>query len=363
MQPLTAAAPDRPQAARGRWIWRLSGAATVAVLAVAGTAALVNAGNAGGGPMVQVLSATKTVTVPGTVTSLTVGSYGGSVRVVRGPVSQVTVVEAMAFVDQSGAPAVTTKVSHGELTLAAPSCASGGCTVGFTVTVPTAVTVSAASEGGDISVAGAAGAELDSGGGTVSASDIRGALIATSDGGNITASDTGSANLDSGGGTITGRGIRGSFTATSDDGDITVIGAAGATLDSGGGFVTARQIGGPLTATTDDGALALTGLSGSLTADTAGGPLTATGVAAPTSRVTSTSGSVSIRFTSAPQAVQVSTGGGSADLELPGGPYAVSAQLFGAPEEVSVPTSPAAARTISADTDGGALRITRAAGG
>jgi hypothetical protein len=395
MQPLTA--PDRPRAARGRWIWRLSGIVTVAVLALFAAVGIIRAGTPPGGQRFSpVPTRTVAVTVPGTVTGLSVSSYGAPIQVSRGPVSQVKVVEAITA-SQSGMPSVTAKVSRGELTLAAPSCVTRGCEVGFTVTVPASLPVSAFSEGGNISVSEAAGADLDSGGGTVTATGISGSLTVTSDYGNITARDTGSADLDSGGGTVSASGINGSLTVTSDDGNITAdatgtatldsgggtvsasgingsltvvsddgnitaAGAAGANLTSGGGAVDVRAIDGPLNVTTDDGSLQVSGLSGALTADTGGGPVNASGVAAPTTRITSDYGSVSIGFTSAPQTVVVSTGGGSAVLAVPGGPYAVTDDAAGAPAAVSVPTSLTASRAISVSTDGGPLRITSAAG-
>jgi hypothetical protein len=395
MQPITA--PGRPRAARGRWIWRLSGVVTVIVLALFAVAAAIGAGTPQGGQQFgAVPTRTVAVTVPGTVTGLNVSSYGAPIQVSRGPVSQVKVVEAITA-NQSGMPSVTAKVSRGELTLAAPSCETGGCEVGFTVTVPASLPVTAFSGGGTISVSAAAGADLDSGGGTVTASGISGLLTVTSDSGDITADGTGTATLDSGGGSVsasavhgpltvtsddgnisadgtgtatlysgggsvTADAVNGSLTVVSDDGNITAAGAAGANLTSGGGAVDVRAIDGPLNATTDDGSLQVSGLSGALTADTGGGPVNASGVAAPTARITSDYGPVSIGFTSAPQSVVVSTGGGSAVLAVPGGPYAVTDDAAGAPAQVSVPTSATASRAISLSTDGGTLRITPAAG-
>jgi hypothetical protein len=124
MQPLTA--PGRPRAARGRWIWRLSGAATIAVLALFAVAAGIRAGTPNGGQQFGP-GQTRTVTtaVPGTVTSLSVTSYGAPIQVSRGPVSQVRVVEAIRAIVLPGTPPVTppvtAKVSHGELTLRRPA--------------------------------------------------------------------------------------------------------------------------------------------------------------------------------------------------------------------------------------------------
>ena len=408
MQPITApgtaqgTAPDRAGMPRGRWVWRLSGTAVILACTSLIAFAAIRAGTWTDGGYQQNALPVRTVIVNGTVTSLTVASYGAPIRVSRGPVNQVTVDETIAFARQAGPPRVRASVSHGELTLAAPSCANSDCSVGFAVTVPASFpagfTVSATSEGGGVSVSGVAAADIDSGGGPVTATAITGALTVTAEGGSITAAGAGSASLDSGGGPVVVSGVHGplnvtaedgsidangigsatldsgggpvsasavlgTLTATADGGSISVTGAQGANLDAGGGPVVARTIDGPLSATTDGGSLQVDGLTGPLTADTGNGPLTAGGVASATARVSTDGGSAWISFTKAPQSVQVTTDGGPAVLLLPGGPYAVSAQSFSGPELVSVPTSLTAARTISVSTGGGELQVKPPAAG
>jgi hypothetical protein len=399
MQPLTAPVRTNPgpRAARGRWIWTLSGLATVSLLAVFGASAFAKAQHVHGETPLSAVP-TRTVIVPQAVTSLSVASYGAPIRVARGPVSQVTVGEAINFEGQDNAPSVTAKVSRGTLTLAAPSCVNTGCSVGFTVTVPASVMVNASSEGGQISVsdattadldsgggpviaraikgavtvtaeggsvtvAGASGADLDSGGGPITASAISGAITADAEGGSITAHQTGAADLDSGGGPIMASAVSGAITANADGGSITVTGSTGANLDSGGGPVIARMIGGPLTASTDGGELQVDRLAEPLSADTGGGPVNASGIASATFQVTTDGGGARINFVRAPRAVQVTTSGGPAVVGLPGGPYAVSAESFGGAELVSVPVSPSAPSTVSVSTDGGELRVTPAGPG
>ncbi len=393
MQPLTAPAGTSPgpKPARGRWIWTLSGVTTVAFITVFGTWASVRAAR---GPDGQDMTAVpiRTVTVAQPVTSMSVTSYGAPIRVAVGPVSQVTVAEAVSFDRQGSPPAVTAKVTSGALTLAAPSCLNAGCSVGFTVTVPASVAVTASSEGGEINVSGATTADLDSGGAPVTARAVQGALSVTSEGGSVAVMGAGSADLDSGGGPIAVNGVAGAVTATADGGSIEVHGAAtaslnsgggpivatgvgglvtatanggsisvngsaGASLDTGGGPAFAQAVNGPLTASTDGGELQVSRLAGPLSADTGDGPVNASGIASATFRVTTDGGSASVSFVSAPRSVQVSTGGGPAFVSLPGGPYAVTAQSFGGPEQVTVPTSSSAASTVSVSTDGGQLQV------
>ena len=271
----------QPVATPGRWIWVLSGLITTAALVVSGTALITSAGRPDNAQPQSV--ATRTVTVPQPVTSLTVQSYGAPVEVTAGPVRHVRITETMTYDSQdgpvsvqaqpekraeaavsvpqepgapvSGLPAVVQWVSGGRLTLADPACEDSDCSVSFAVTVPPDVTATVSTEGGPVTVSGIAGANLDSGGGPVSAVRISGAL--------------------------------------------TVI--------------------------TGGGPLVLDGLAGPLRADTGGGPLSAQDVAAATATVTTGGGDASVVFSAAPDTVTVSTDGGQARLVVPGGPYALNA--------------------------------------
>ncbi len=400
MQQITASetVPGRPAAPRGRWIWYVSGVATILAGTLLIALATSKAGNPSGPAFQQTALPTRTVTLPGTVTSLNVSSYGAPIEVTSAAVSEVTVVETISFGGPGGPPIVRARVNHGTLTLAAPSCQNSGCQVGFAVTVPAGVTMSASSEGGTVSVSGAAAANIDSGGGDVDATGIGGGLTVTSENGGITVVGAGSASLDSGGGAVAVSGVHGPLTVTSENGEIdahdigsgvldsgggpvsanavlgtltvtsengsiNVDGAQGANLNSGGGEVVARSIDGPLSATTDNGSLQVGGLTGPLTADTGGGPLTASGITSVTARVSTDNGSAWLGFAKAPQSVQVTTGGGAAVLVLPGGPYTVSAESAGGPELVSVPVSPGASSIIAVSTGGGELQVEPPAAG
>jgi hypothetical protein len=400
MQPITAqtsaqapSAPGRPVPPRGRWVWRLTG-----ILVVLGSTALVSLAivKAGTddyqGGFAQSALPTRTVIVPQAITSVNVTSYGAPIQVTTGPGSETTVTEMISFDEKIGPPRVTEHVSRGALTLAAPACENRPCSVGFAVTVPAGVTVMASSDGAPVTVSGAAAADINSGGGTVAASNIKGLLTVAAGGGDITVTGAGSASLDSGSGAVSVSGVPGPLTVSAEGGEIDAhaIGSAtldsgsgpvnasgaagaltvnsaggsinvsvtqGASLDSGSGQVVARAIDGPLNVTTEGGSLQVDGLTGPLFADTGSGPLNAGGLKSPTARVSTAGGSAWLDFTTAPQSVQVTTGSGNAVLVLPGGPYAVSAQSLGGPVDVSVPVSMTAASTISVSTQGGELQV------
>jgi hypothetical protein len=326
-------------AAPGRWIWRLSGLITAAVLVLVGAHLIIRAGQPEyAQPQATV---TRTVTVPQPVTSLTVQSYGAPVQITAGPVPRVQITETIMYdspggnlsavpqqasaVPQpasagplsaspsvpsapavpsvplvpsvpggplSGAPAVVQSVSGGRLSLGDPACANSDCSVSFAVTVPSDLTATVSTDGGSVSVSG----------------------------------------------------------------------IAGANLGSGGGPVRATTIGGPLTVDTDGGSLQLDGLAGPLSADTGGGPLTAQGVTAATVTVTTGGGDARLAFAAAPGTVMVSTDGGDAQLVVPGGPYALAADSDGGPQpSVGIATDPQAHRSITISSGGGALLITPAA--
>lgn len=336
--------PDRPP--RGRWIWGLSGLATLTALAIPVGGLIARAGIPGGQPQQSAASAPRTFIIRQPVTSLDVDSTGAPIVVSGGPVRVVRVTEVITFNPQDGAPpAVTQSVSGGLLTLGAPACDQFDCSVRFRVTVPGDVAVTASSEDGPITVSGVAAANLDSGGGPVLVS-----------------------------------GISRQLTVSSEDGPITASGVADANLDSGGGNVSVTDVRGPLTVNTEDGALTLDGLAGPLDADTGGGSLLARDVSAVTATVSTDDGNMSMAFTTGPEMVSLDSGGGNARisfaaapqsvtlntedglalLTVPAGQYAVTADSDGGPSPVVVPgiaDNPTARRSITVTSGGGSLEI------
>jgi DUF4097 and DUF4098 domain-containing protein YvlB len=367
---------------RGQWAWAAIGLATIGLLAWPLTHLITHEGDDGPGQIATASPlATRTITISQSVSSLSVESYGAPIQVTGGAVHHVTVTEAISYPGPGQLPDVTAAVSNGRLTLAAPSCANDDCSVGFTVTVPTGVAVTAESDDGSIAVSGLAGANLDSGGGPVQASHIAGPLTVSSENGNITVADVtaaGGVDLDSGGGPVQASHIAGPLTVSSENGDITVadVTSPGVNLDSGGGPVQVARLAGPLTLNSENGDVTLSRVSGDVDADTGGGSITGD-VSADRASVLTENGSAALTFDGtldyvfldtgggpaqltfdqAPTTVMMDTENGSATLSVPGGPYAVTATTEGAAQTVDVPTSMAAQRSITVSTEGGPLEI------
>jgi hypothetical protein len=316
MQPVTAPAqtpPERPAAPRGRWIWRVSGVATVTVLAAASVGII---SHQGGSPQyahpLGVMA--KSLTVPRPVTGLRVLTSGMPVQVTTGPGTRVRVTEFIQYdpnggdlpffpkgrvieydpkagVIQSdpngdGLPAMAA-VSGKVLTLDGTACDSYACAVAFAVTVPRGTSVTLSTAGGDVIVSGTADTRVDSGGGNVYAAGLRG----------------------------------------------------------------------PLSVSTGSGSLMVNGLDGPLSVDASGGSVDANALATPTATVITGGGEAWLGFAVAPGAVMTSTDGGGALIAVPAGPYALTADSGGGPQAIAVATDPAARRAISVASGGGPLQV------
>ncbi len=277
---------------RGRWIWTLIGLATVVVLAVPIIRAITTAGDPP--PDVAyaqpVPTSTRTIVVTQPVTSVTVLSYGSPVQVTTGSVSHVEVTETAAAPVKGQGPwpvPVTQTWSGGHLLLADPSCgpAGMGCAVAFALTVPPGVAVTAVSDGGPITVSGVAGANLDSGGGLVSAAKIDGPLTVRTEGGPLLLDGlTGALNVDTGNAPLIAQGVDAATATVSTDGGNARIGFTAApdsvTVSTDGGSAFLTVPGGPYALTADsDGGPEMVRIATnpaatrSLTVTTAGAPL------------------------------------------------------------------------------------------
>jgi len=215
----------RAVAGPGRWVWGLSGVVTVLALAVSGLV-LAAAGSHRQPPPQETL--TRRVTLVQPVTSLTVQSYGGPVRVTSGSAGRVQISETITYEYGSqagGPPAVTESLSRGHLILADPACLQVfPCVVGFAVTVPPGVTVTAMTDGGPLTVSGTGAANLDSGGAPVSATRIGGPLTVSTEGGPLLVDGlSGALRADTGGGSLTALGVgAAAATVSTDGGDVRI---------------------------------------------------------------------------------------------------------------------------------------------
>jgi hypothetical protein len=292
---------------RGRWMWTVSGLLVTASIGAPIAFALTRAGNTGGVSF-TIQPTVHNFTIAQTVTSVNLQSYGADIRVIGSAATKkVRIIESVNYDPSQGpTPAVIHAVSRGMLTLASPDCAQIDCSVGFTLIVPSDVSVTAVTSSGNADVAGVASANLDSGGGDVTAASIGGPLTVTSEGGNL--------NL---------TGIGGSLKA-----------------DSGGGDVTAQGITGPTVSIT-----------------TEGGQVSALGLTATTAIVSSGGDDAQVGFASTPDAVIVTTDGGNATVLVPEGPYALTADSGGGNETVGIATDPSARDALSVTTGGGDLVI------
>lgn len=243
----------------GRWVWAVSGLVTAAALAVPGARLITSAGDT---RQVQPQeTVTRTVTVPQPVTNLTVQSYGAPVQVTTGSIRRVQVTETLYGGPADGSPAVMQSVSGGHLMLADPACSVSDCGVSFALTVPPGVTVTVVTDGGPLTVAGTAGANLDSAGGPVHATRIGGPLT-----------------VSTGGGLLLLNGLVGALRADTDGGPLNAQGvdAATANVTTGGGEALIAFSAAPdkVTVSTDGGLAIITVPGGpyALTADSGGGP-------------------------------------------------------------------------------------------
>jgi hypothetical protein len=243
---------------RGRWLWGASGVVTAAIIAVPVVFLIGHAGGPGnafriGSPD----GATRTFTVPQPVGVLDVNSDGALVRITAGAVSRITVAEGFARGQRpAGAPAES--VSGGRLALDNTSCANGGCAAVFTITVPADVSVDVSTEGGPVSVAGVAGAKIDSGGGSVSASQIRGPLTASTEGGPLLVNgENGTLNASTGGGSLIATGVSAATAGIDTEGGPAIVSFAAApraaSVQTGGGTARISVPGGPYALTADSG--------------------------------------------------------------------------------------------------------------
>jgi hypothetical protein len=203
-----------------RALWGLLGLATIAGLAVPGAHLIFSAGVSWHDTHAE---PTRTFTVSGQITSVTVQSYGDDVSVTTGYVRSVRVTARLDFNPQhGGAPPLEQTVSHGHLTLGDPACFYGdyNCGVTFAVTVPRGVKVTLDSDGGNVTVSGTAGANVDSHGGSVTATQIAGPLTVSTGAGNLLVN-----------------GLTGPLRADTDGGELDAHGmaAATATIITGGG--------------------------------------------------------------------------------------------------------------------------------
>ncbi|MHB8510677.1 MAG: DUF4097 family beta strand repeat-containing protein [Actinomycetota bacterium] len=218
-------------------------------------------------------SKTTTKAFSTSISSVVVRIDAGSLQIRPGAPTSVTSVEHWTVTE----PTVTESVDNGVLTVQS-KCSSAstlpvsidvnpGCSVDFTLAVPSNVTVDAALAAGDIDVAGLNGSEtLATSAGNITASEISGpSLTAHTDSGNVTIDKLRvlETNATTSGGNVSASRIVGrSLTAHSDSGDIDIEKVRALVIDgsTSGGNVTVGATRAPnsLRATSDSGDIQVT---------------------------------------------------------------------------------------------------------
>jgi len=240
-----------------RALWGLLGLGTIVVTAVFVTHVVLTAGVTWRDTHAE---PTRTFTVSGPVTSVTVRSYGDDVSVTTADVRQVRVTERLEWdLPESGAPPLEQTVSHGHLSLGDPACDDGdnNCDVSYAVIVPPGVSAAVDSYGGNVTVSGTAGTNVDSDGGSVTATQIAGPLTVTTGGGDLRVTGlTGPLSADTYGGSVSARGVTTTTAAVSTaGGDATLVFVASpdsVTVSTDGGSAALAVPGGPYALTTND---------------------------------------------------------------------------------------------------------------
>lgn len=195
------------------------------------------------------------------------------------------------------------------------------------------------------------GVTLSSDGGDITASGFTSPMALSAQGGNVYASNlAGNVRLDTGGGDLTGSGLTGNVQISTAGGNIDAsnLGNVSAllNLDTGGGDVTGN------------------GVSGQVRLLTGGGNIDLNYVASPQVTADSSGGDITMTFTQMPVSVQITADGGNVTLVLPPGDATYDILTPGAdggnvsyPSTLASPTSP---RTITVNSGGGDITITRA---
>jgi hypothetical protein len=260
--------------AQGRLAWGVSGLVAAAALAIPGTYLITMAGASGSGDLLGQPQNVyiRTLSVSQSVTSLAVDDFGGQVRVMAGPVSRVQITERISYDQAEAPPPVAESVAGGRLTLRDPACGNSDCDVDFTVTVPSSVSVTVATQGGPAFVSGVARASVDSAGGPVGIADIPGPL----------------------------------------------------TVSTGGGPLTINRVAGPLRAGTEGGMLFAQGITASTASvDTGGGPAQVAFSAVPTTVTVGTEGGpATVRVPGGPYALTAESDGGPEIIQIATDPAA-----------------------------------------
>jgi hypothetical protein len=144
--------------------------------------------------------------------------------------------------------------------------------------------------------------------------------------------------------------------ARAESGTLDISGVATVDAESGSGSVKVRSVKGAVRAHSDSGSAVAEDLGGALDIASQSGSVRAIDLRSTTVRASSDSGSLRLKFATAPTDVQATTDSGSLHVMVPGGPYNVDASSDSGSRKVStVPHDPSAPRRLYLRTDSGSL--------
>jgi DUF4097 and DUF4098 domain-containing protein YvlB len=184
------------------------------------------------------------------------------------------------------------------------------CSGDFTINVPRDMdSVKIETEGGSVVTTGIKGAVYaETGGGSIKVDDVGGSVTAETGGDYIDVGTVGGdVNLQTGGGKITVRAAKGKINASTGGGEIVILsGSQGAVLEAGGGNIHVKQCTGRLRVSTGGGNIELGDVSGPVELETGGGSIR---LASSKSWVRAETGAGRIELNGVP-AAQAETGAG-----------------------------------------------------
>ena len=224
----------------------------------------------------------------------------GSVTIDTGSGSTTSIAQTVQY--RGDRPKVATHRLEGSTLVLDTDCGRH-CSADYRVTVPQGVAVTGRVGSGDISLAGVASADVESGSGTISITDVSG---------NVTA-------------------------------------------ETGSGDVNARGIGGNVQAHTGSGTVTTSDVTGTTTADANSGDVNARGVTGNVDAETG-SGTVEVALV-APASIRAQAGSGDVTLTVPEGSYRVVATTGSGDQHITVPNDPSAPNTLQAHTGSGVITI------
>jgi len=138
--------------------------------------------------------------------------------------------------------------------------------------------------------------------------------------------------------------------------DLHISPAASVRVTSGSGSISVRDVAGNVDLRSSAGGLTVAGVTGVTRLRTTAGPVTGSELAAADLTATTSAGDITLSFAVAPDDVQVLTQAGAVDLRLPDDSYRVDAHASTRPV-VTVTTDPASSRRVEARSDAGTVRV------